>query len=183
MRSQPNFKDLRRESSTKKDFGEKQPAKRNEGAVAELPVLYFGSKNNFIKFKEKLSIYVHAKFGALGTIIDMGRDIVVQEVELPAMDNAFDAEHDPFGFARQTFNAKIATREKLFSKFQQDRIGLFFTIYGQLSEESKSKVHEDEDWEEIYGQKDPMRLWIVVGATHQGGATGIPVLDLSLIHI
>ena len=96
---------------------------------------------------------------------------------MPDLDNAFEAEHDPFGFARQTFNAKITTREKLFAKLQEDRIGLFFAIYGQLSEESKSKVHEDDDWEDVYDEKDPMRLWIIVGATHQGGATGIPVLD------
>ena len=60
MRRQPNFKDLRRENSAKKDQGEKQPAKKFEGSISELPVLYFGAKNNFIKFKEKLSIYVHA---------------------------------------------------------------------------------------------------------------------------
>ena len=133
MRRQPNSKDLRRENSAKRE--DKPTAKKFEGAISELPVLYFGAKNNFIKFKERLSIYAHAKFGKLGTLIDTGRDIVVNEVQSPVSDNAFDAEHDSFGFARQTFSAKITTREKLFSKFQQDRIGLFFTIYGQLIEE------------------------------------------------
>jgi len=42
MRRQPNFKELRREGSGKKD--EKQPAKKSEGLIAELPVLYFGVK-------------------------------------------------------------------------------------------------------------------------------------------
>ena len=154
MRRQPNFKELRREGSGKKD--EKQPAKKSEGLIAELPVLYFGVKNNFIKFKERLSIYVHAKFGRLGAIIDIGRDIFVNEVELPELPNAFDQEHDPFGAARATFNAKIISREKLSQKIDEDRIGLFFCIYGQLSEESKSKVHEDEDWIEIYDQKNPL---------------------------
>ena len=142
-----------------------------------MPVLYFGAKNNFIKFKERLSIYVNAKFERLGTIIDIGRDVFVNEVELPELPNVFDQEHDPFGFAKATFNAKIVSREKLSQKLEEDRVGLFFCIYGQLSEESKSKVHEDEDWIEIYDQKNPLRLWVIVGATHQGGATGIPVLD------
>ena len=176
MRRQVNFKAMKRESAAKKEQ-DKQPSKKVEGSIAELPVLYFGAKNNFIKFKEKLSIYVHAKFGKLGSIIDNAQEIEVQEVPVPADPLAFDADHDPFGLARATFTAKIQAREKLVAKLDEDRCGVFFAIYGQLSDESKSKVHEDAEWDESYATKDPLRLWLIVGAVHQGGATGVPVLD------
>ena len=92
----------------------------------------------------------------------------MNDVELPALEN---------GFARSSFNAKVSTRKNVFAKLQEDRVGLFFTIYSQLSEESKSKVQEDEEWVQVYDDKDPLRLWNIVGAVHQGGPTGIFVLN------
>ena len=54
---------------------------------------------------------------------------------------------------------------------------LFGTILAQLSRESKERIKRDATWDDVSRRQDPLHLWILIGASHQGGGVGVRLVD------
>jgi hypothetical protein len=172
---------------TKINFRAKHDAQRkgpsilkapSKGAIEGLPVLRYGTaeQNNFSKFREELSIYCLREFGDLGRTIQTGEEHEYPAIEVPA-DETLGAEADPHGFTKAMYLEEVKSRKKKVEAFEKNKLPMYATIYGQLSKESKEKIKEDDAWDEIDTLKDPVRLWVLIGATHQSGGSGTERLD------
>ena len=140
-------------------------------------MLHYGPANNFPKFMKIMSNECHKLYQEMGGIIDNAVLPELPEIEDPENADAFNAENDPFGRAKKIYETQLIEREKDVQRLKRYSIPMFSTIYSRLSEESLEKIQESEHYEEAFEAKDPLRLWIIIGATHQGGAIGIPLLD------
>ncbi len=82
----------------------------------------------------------------------------IEEVEIPDLEDMTEA-NDPGGFLAHTVKAKITERTKIREQREEKKVSLFGTIWGQLSLESKDKVKEALNYEEIETSQDPLLLW------------------------
>ena len=135
-----------------------------------------GRPSNLSKFKRWLEPICIEKFGELGTLIATGDRPVVEE--LPDIDPAnFGDVADPLGFARAERMSAIKSRQMKIDKIEENVKPMFSFIWRHLSEESKEKVATQQDWDNVQEAYDVERLWVMIGATHQGGGFGIEALD------
>ena len=160
------------ENQVQKPEGERTKAVKD----AEV-MLHYGPGNNFPKFMKVMSNECHRLYQEMGGIIDNAELPEIPEIPDPENAAAFNAENDPFGRAKKIYETQLIEREKDVQRLKRYSIPMFSTIYSRLSEESLQKIQEDEGYQEAFDLKDPLRLWIIIGATHQGGAIGIPLLD------
>jgi hypothetical protein len=174
MKTKINFR-AKHDAQRKGPSIQKAPSK---GAIEGLPVLRYGTaeQNNFSKFREELSIYCLREFGDLGRTIQTGEEHEYPAIEVPA-DETLGAEADPHGFTKAMYLEEVKSRKKKVEAFEKNKLPMYATIYGQLSKESKEKIKEDDAWDEIDTLKDPVRLWVLIGATHQSGGSGTERLD------
>lgn len=136
-----------------------------------------GSKNNnFAHFRRELEIRAIREFGKLGNLIKTS-----EYYEPPAVEydpDELDPTVDHFGFYQKQVNAMITERVKTINAMNENRPRLAALIWGNLSIESKQKIEEHDDWENIQNMDDPLLLWKAIIDTHQNSILGDKLLDL-----
>ena len=155
---------------------------KKTGAISGLEVLQYGKTNNWSKFKESMSTYALREFGEMGKLFESA------DAEFPDIPDVEDYGDDEYaaedagpvgrrGTLQRMYLKACERRERKIEERKSREPALFATIFGQLSEESKDKVRQDANFEEVWENKDPVGLWTIVGLVHQTGGTGIAILD------
>jgi hypothetical protein len=129
----------------------------------EVPILTFGPKNNFAKFKESLSNKALREYGDLGRLIDAGQ----YYTPIPPDPDDYDLDNDPYGLNCQTF----LKQQKLYMRHCEEMVNnrpkLYAMIWQYLSQESKEEVKRSENYEVIKNTRDAQGLWNTIEETHK----------------
>jgi hypothetical protein len=141
-------------------------APRDVGLIQELPVLYWGAKSNIVKFKEVISIYLPCTFGDAGHFINNNRLRKLKKVVIP--ENVDELPK----FAQELLKDQIRDYKKDKKDLVEKHIKMYYAIWGQLSEMSRSKVKCDPNWSEISQNSNPLLLWQAIERTHTSTSTG-----------
>ena len=113
------------------------------------------------------------EYGLLASCLQTLEYPEIVEVAEPTQEE-MDADENEF--LKFRYQEKVRERNKKLFSFEEKKPLMFGTIMAQLSKESKDRIRRDEHWNAIESTQDPLRLWIVVGATHQGAGVGVPLL-------
>jgi hypothetical protein len=142
-------------------------------ADQDVTLRYGTLENNFEEYKSWMSTAACREFGDLGRMIDLGGYYDPEPVPAP-----------PAGAGQVEVGVYIEERKlraRRVAKMHGDRTALYAFIRMTLSPESTAQVELAEDWAEISAQKDPLRLWQRIEATHVGAGTvkhGLVLRDL-----
>ena len=160
---------MSKKPSNDKAKKQERPQERTAGAVAELPVLRYGQRNNLAEFIHQLDIYVTRELG--GDIAYTIKNRVW--IDIPSLPPLTDEELELDDDLMEELKAERSEMRKHIVKRRNDlqlaKPRLFAIIEGNLSPESREKVLQAEDWPEIEADKDPLRL---IERTHYGANTG-----------
>jgi len=133
-----------------------------KSADETVPILKFGTTNNWIDFKKKMSTAAKKKFGELGFIID--KEIYPT---YPATDKSgYVTQNDPFGFEKARLIELEKERLKKVSKLEHDKIPLYAFIYSKLSRESDDELKRSKDYNKLHEKGDPSELWKALKKIH-----------------
>jgi hypothetical protein len=158
----PTSKGQARESAE-----ETSHAKRSICSIEDVPILRYGNKNNYHKFKEDLLSYLSREYGMVSKFIE------TDELYIPPVPKRPRLPPNVTASMKKTFMMMHAEDVKLYVRRlteNQEKLCLIYAdILGNLSQESKEKVKEAPDWEVIKDKRDPLRLWRRITHTHING--------------
>ena len=130
-----------------------------------VPVLKYGTDNNFAVFKKNLSMAAMEKYGDLARLIDTGDYFVPEEVDA----DAFDLEDDPHGLNLSDFKDARKDRNRRIARLDRDKAGMYAYILLQLSNESLDAIKLQDEYDTVSTEKDPLGLWLLIEITHRVG--------------
>jgi hypothetical protein len=114
------------------------------------------------------------EYGSLASCLQTAEYPEIAEVEEPTdQDIAADAS----GLVRFRYQELVKARNKKQFSMDEKRPLMYGTIFAQLSKESRDRVRRDPNWDETEAAQGPLRLWVIIGATHQGAGVGVPLVD------
>ena len=129
-----------------------------------VPILQFGSGNNFNVFKEKLAIVALEKFGDLARLIETDE---YWEPPNTVDISQYDSDEDPHGFIKLQVNELLKERVRVLEKMKTNKANLYGFILSKLSNESMDEVKRRESFNEFNSSKDPLELWLAVKHIHR----------------
>ena len=129
-----------------------------------VPILQFGSGNNFNVFKEKLAIVALEKFGDLARLIEIDE---YWEPPTTVDVSEYDPDEDPHGFIKLQVNELFKERVRVLEKMKTNKANLYGLILSKLSNESMDEVKRHESFNEFNSSKDPLELWLAVKHIHR----------------
>jgi hypothetical protein len=135
-----------------------------------IPMLRYGPGNNYFRFMEACKSRAGSKFGDLARIFD---DLSADYWEPPVLVAPTAAETaedvDPNHYVRILHIEKMKLRARKIDSMENNRTALFEMIMANICQESRAKVEQALDWEEIQTQRDPLRTLRQIHATHASG--------------
>ncbi len=108
--------------------------------------------------------------------METARYPIFEEIESPDAED-ITAEADPGGFVKFQYFEDVKSKNKKLEHMESNKPLLFGTILAQLSRESKERIKRDATWDVVSRRQDPLDLWILIGASHQGGGVGVRLVD------
>jgi len=128
-----------------------------------VPILQFGSGNNFNVFKEKLALVALEKFG------DLARLVETDEYWEPRALNVteYNPDEDPHGFIKLQVNELLKERVRVIEIMKNNKANLCGFILSKLSNENMDEVKRHEDFDDFNSTKDPLELWLAVKQIHR----------------
>ena len=163
---------------SKKPLNSEASVKTPKESADEVPMLRYGNKNNFYYFKDQLSNYLIKTFGILGRFVQTGHyhvPPVPQRDPIPE-----DADYEETTILKGLWFEELKHHKKACLDLELQKPKVYAFIWGKLSQESKDKVEEADDFEEFDELQDPLRLWARVAETHMIGETRIAPIALHL---
>jgi hypothetical protein len=143
--------------------------KKAGGTIDDFPILRYGANNNYMKFMEDLALYAGRVYGNLARLFDDINEDYWEPPEIDEPDEVFDEDNDPNGVLKAFYIEECKARAKHVRSMMLDRPLLFSTICANLSMESKQKVEEAADWNDIREARCPLLLFRRIRATHAIG--------------
>jgi hypothetical protein len=140
--------------------------KKAGGTIDDFPILRYGANNNYMKFMEDLALYAGRVYGNLARLFDDINEDYWEPPEIDEPDEVFDEDNDPNGVLKALYIEECKARAKHVRSMMLDRPLLFSTICANLSMESKQKVEEAADWNDIREARCPLLLLRRIRATH-----------------
>ena len=126
-----------------------------------VPLLRFGAKNNWLCFKEKLSIACTEKFGDLGRLIDTG------EYWVPPIIKSDDfPDWETNEIQKVLYLEAEKARAKLIRSMEQDRSKMYSYIISKLSKESLDEYKHHQDYDLVSTHLSVKGLWVIFGGIH-----------------
>ena len=140
----------------------KQYAPQVRKQPGEIPMLKFGTGNNFHVFKEAISKGGVKDFGHLGTLFETGK---LYEPKMPT-----EAEYASLPTAKVQnlmYTEAIKGYMKQVNDITMNSPKLFGYIWQYLSPESIDEVKHQADYINFNKNKDPVKLWETIVKTHE----------------
>jgi hypothetical protein len=149
---------------------------RPSAASSSLPVLTFSKfgPTNYISWSEEIVTHCIREYGLLASCLQTAEYPEIAEVEEPTAQEIAD---DESGLIKFRYQEQVRARNKKQFSMDEKKPLMYGTIFAQLSKESRDRVRRDASWDETEASQDPLRLWVIIGATHQGAGVGVPLVD------
>jgi hypothetical protein len=169
-------------SQAYKKIGKPQESSNAKGSASaansSLPVLNFAKHgpSNYISLSEEMITHCTREFGMLASCMENAAYPIIAEIERPTAEEITE-DRDPGGFVKFQFFENVKSRNKKLEQMESNKPLLFGTIMAQLSRESKERIKRDATWDQVSRRQDPLDLWILIGATHQGSGVGVRLVD------
>jgi hypothetical protein len=139
------------------------PITSNEAPV---PILRWTSnfiENNFNDFKNKLENYSLEHFGQLGKLF------INEKYYIPPKIPPIRRIQEKNLELKTNYEIKMRQREIQIQTLENDKLKLYALMYRKLSEESKSAIITEPEWETVRENADALGLWKLIKRTHMGG--------------
>lgn len=159
-----NAQKTSRGGNGRREYRAERNAVPDRGAI---PTLRYGVDNNFPDFKKKLSRGALEMFKDLGRMFDLGEYYSPPEVEA----EDYDLEDDPYGANVSDYKDARKNRNRRIEAMIADRPSMFAMALKHLSNESLDAVKLQDGWDDADKEKDPLKLWNLIEATHRVGTT------------
>jgi len=169
--------ETKEDSKLKDNSQEQQNTTKDQGMISELPVLTYADNkpNNYLIFKEKLSIYLCQRHGDVGLFIESGELWTAPMPDEP--EAAFDPDDRRSVSDWNEYDHARKRRVELQERAIATQTVMYHTIYGNLSTASKQKLKRSEQWAIVEDDLDPLALWNLITETHLVSRTGNDFLD------
>ena len=135
----------------------------------DVPILTYGTENNFLEFKSLLALRAITEFKDLGRLIELNAYYVPDAINID--DDMLNEEHDPHGFNREVIKTEVISRTKNIADMKNNRGALYSMMKGQLTSEVIDALKQRAGFTEMGTLKDPLTLWREIVATHSSGET------------
>mmetsp|Transcript_9006 Transcript_9006/g.13053 ORF Transcript_9006/g.13053 Transcript_9006/m.13053 type:complete len:222 (-) Transcript_9006:3199-3864(-) len=140
----------------------KQYAPQVRKQPGEIPMLKFGTGNNFHVFKEAISKGGVKDFGHLGTLFETGK------LYIPMMPTKADYTFLPDPDDRKLlYTEAVKSYMKQVNDAKMNSPKLFGYIWQYLSPESIDEVKHQAEYIKFNKDKDPVKLWETIVKTHE----------------
>lgn len=140
----------------------KQYAPQVRKQPGEIPMLKFGTGNNFHVFKEAISKGGVKDFGHLGTLFETGK------LYIPTMPTKADYTFLPDPDDRKLlYTEAVKSYMKQVNDANMNSPKLFGYIWQYLSPESIDEVKHQAEYIKFNKDKDPVKLWETIVKTHE----------------
>ena len=129
-----------------------------------VPLLKFGTGNNWLKFKEKISTACLEKYGDLARLMQLENYYVPPEIVGARMAPYIGWETDRV--KEMLYMGEVKARAKTIRTMEDNRSKLYAYIISKLSRESLDEYKHHADYDLVKGSLSPLGLWIVLREVH-----------------
>jgi hypothetical protein len=144
--------------------------------IPEIPILTYGGagRNNTAEFLEAAAVYCQRNFGEIGLVIETGE---YPHIPIPERPNQSQITEGAKEFVMVEYTESIRQYATRTSLLDQQKIRVFAVIMSQLSKESKARLKQVSNWEDIDKTKCPKALIKAIRETHLTTETGFKLKD------
>jgi len=140
-----------------------QAKEKLSSADVIVPILQFGSGNNFYVFKEKLALTALEKFGDLARLVETD-----EYWKPPALNfTEYNPDEDPHGFIKLQVNELLKEHVRVIERMKNNKANLYAFILSKLTNESMDEVKRHEGFDDFNSTKDPLELWLAAKQIHR----------------
>ena len=114
------------------------------------------------------------EYGLLASCLQTAEYPAIAEVQVPTDEEIAD---DESGLVKFRYQELVKARNKKQFSMDEKKPLMYGTIFAQLSKESRDRVRRNPTWDKTETSQDPLRLCVIIGATHQGAGVGVSLVD------
>jgi hypothetical protein len=152
-----------------KDDRSRGPQKHPSGGTQSLssdgavPMLKYGPFSNYYIFNKKIALACMEKYKNLRRLINDEKYYVPPEIN--PMD--YDLTHNVTDIEKGRLRDAHKRRDKEIDDIAIDRTSMFAYILSKISKDSQDELTRYMDYDKIEAERDPLKLWLPIKATHQ----------------
>ena len=139
----------------------------------DVPLLQFGYKNNWLKFKERLHTACVEKYGDLGRLVDTEDYFEPDEIQEDDYPN-----RQTDDLPKMLYLDAQKARAKQLREMKADRSKMYAYIVSKLSKESMDELKHHEEYEMIQDAMSLKGIWIVLREINSSNTSSTNVLIL-----
>ena len=129
-----------------------------------VPLLKFGTGNNWLKFKEKFSTACLEKYGDLVRLLQLEEYFKPPEIEGARMAPYLGWETDKV--KEVLYMGEIKARAKTIRMMEDNRSKMYAYMLSKISRESMDEYKHHEDYDLVKNSLSPLGLWIILREIH-----------------
>lgn len=129
----------------------------------EVPTLTYGADNNFPAFKVAVATAALEIFGNAARFFESDERYEPDEID----PDEYDLDNDAHKLNLDDLREARKTRATIIAKIKEDEPAVYAYLWRHLSNESRDAIKLLEGYETIHEEKDPVTLWLAIGATHR----------------
>ncbi len=161
-------KDRKRGGNSRRNEGPRQQSGFVQQAV---PMLRYGTGNNFILFKERLALAASKEYGLLARFIETGEYYVPPEVDHTRYD-LMNENKSIRVINKELYKEALKERARSIRNMDTEKDSIYAFIMQFMSHESLDVVKLRDDYESFSRRHDPLELWKAIEVTHKVATTG-----------
>jgi hypothetical protein len=144
--------------------------------IPEIPILTYGGagRNNTAEFLEAASVYCQRTFGEIGLVVETGE---FPDIPIPVRPNLTIVPEDAKELVLVEYREIVKQYSTRVSDLERQKIRVYAVIVSQLSKESKARLKQVVNWEDIDKTKCPRALIKAIRETHLTTETGFKLKD------
>ena len=168
MSNKASSSQVGKEKEPKKTYHNSVIGSQRGSSQDAVPILTYGPKTNYLKWRRELNVELERQFGLLGRCAADGEYYDPPEVNV----DEYDSDDDEHGFHIQVLHQRIKRREDLIQKLIEDRPKAYAYVISRMSEESREAITRHEDYLNFSRFRDVLALINAVQQFHVGQTFG-----------